>query len=119
VGGVGFACVAGLCVAKRKADAKHRADYQSALQNAEGNIGLTMMGHERDRRGPAARAAAPRGSNGATVNVYVIPFENLKLEARPFAQGGGGMVFRGAYSGNKIASVRLCVGLELARCAHF
>ena len=99
VGGICFAASVGLCLAKRRSDAKHRAEYEDALVNAEGNIGLTIV-----RTGPAARAKAPRGSNGASVNVYVIPFENLKLEARPFAQGGGGMVFQGSYSGNKVAA---------------
>jgi len=35
---------------------------------------------------------------------YLIPREDLELEARPFASGGGGQVYRGTYNGTLVAA---------------
>jgi hypothetical protein len=49
--------------------------------------------------------ARPRGVGGvADSDVFNIPFDELILEAKPFARGGGGEVFRGDYGGNPVAA---------------
>ena len=50
-----------------------------------------------------------RTSSGAVAmlqsgDIYMIPFTSLKLEAKPFARGGGGEIFRGKYMGQTIAA---------------
>ena len=53
------------------------------------------------------------GGEGADgVAVYLIPRKALKLERQPFAQGGGGQIFKGRYMGNVVAAKQTFVNAE-------
>ena len=67
----------------------------------------------RDDKGPSGAdnlELAPRGKGEATR----IPYASLKLEARPFAHGGGGLIFKGRYRGWVIVAKQIHVNAAAA-----
>jgi hypothetical protein len=58
--------------------------------------------------GGAAAASSSSSSSSSSpldeARLWKISWESLELERKPFAQGGGGMIFRGTYMANKIAA---------------
>ena len=51
--------------------------------------------------------AAVKAAKAAEVEALRIPWSALRLEAKPFARGGGGQIFRGRYGANAVAASAL------------
>jgi len=74
-----------------------------------------------EHKAEAFDAASPdrRLSRQASLKAPTIPLSALKLEDAPFAEGGGGQIFRGKYMGSVIAAKRVFNGHMTEGLADF